>query len=479
MVRRADIVIIGGGPGGYVAALRGAQLGARAVLIERDRLGGTCLNRGCIPTKALLEVARTLGALRRARDMGVKAAGVSVDLPQVRRHRDRAVRTLATGVRHLLASAGVEVLAGHGVLRGPSTVAVAGPGGSAEELLEAGAVILATGSVPAPPLCQGFWDSDAALAVEAVPESLAIIGGGPVGLELAVIYHALGSRVTVIEMAPRVLPREDGEVGEELARVLERRGIRILTGTRVRAAEKLSDGGFVLRTEGVGGEASLAAAAVLSAVGRRPACEGLGLEVVGLPAGWIAVDERMATAVPGLYAVGDVNGRSLLAHAASAQGIVAVEAVLGRAPSVDLSLIPSCTYTWPEAASVGLTEEAARSAGADVAVGRFPFSANGRAAAAAEREGFVKVVVEKSTGRLLGVHILGPHASTMIHEACLALATRATLADVERTVHAHPTFSEAFAEACLGAQGRALHLPPEPAHNTASVAPSSKTGTAE
>ncbi len=467
MEGKADLVIVGGGPAGYVAALRAAQLGARAVLVESGDVGGTCLNRGCIPTKALLAVAHTVETLRQAQRLGVRVDGWSLDLAAVRRHRDRAVRTLRSGVEALLRAAGVEVIAGVGRLAGPGRVEVydrpaeAIPASHPAAVLEGRNILLAPGSLPAalPSLpAERLWDSDAALALEAVPERLVVIGGGPVGVEFADLYAALGSRVSVVEALPRLLPRQDAELGEGLARALERRGIRVHAGTRVTALEGEAGSGFRLALEGEGAPPALEADAVLVAVGRRPNVAGLGLESIGLPAGWVAVDGSMRTAVPGLFAAGDVTGQHLLAHAAAAQGVAAVETTLGRQPRLRLDLVPACVFTWPEVASVGLGEEAARSQGREVVVGRFPFSANGRATAEGEREGFVKVVAEAGTGRLLGVHVLGPAASTLVHEAALAIAAGFGLGDIDRVIHAHPTFSEALSEACLAAEGRALHL---------------------
>lgn len=473
---KADLVIVGGGPAGYVAALRAAQLGAGVVLLEGAEVGGTCLNRGCIPTKALLAVAHTVESLRQAGRLGVRVEGWSLDLPAVRRHRERAVRTLRGGVEKLLRDAGVRVVAGWGRLSGPGRVEVhAGPapaagGGRAPrapepaDVLEARNVLLAPGSLPAAPqglAAEGLWDSDAAQRLEKVPERLAVIGGGPVGVEFADLYAALGARVTLVEVLPRLLPREDADLGAALARALERRGVAVHVGTRVAGLEGDGGGGFRLKLEGDGAPPVVEADAVLVAVGRRPNVAALGLESVGLPAGWVAVDEAMRTAVPGLLAAGDVTGRHLLAHAASAQGIVAVEAAFGHRPRLRMDLVPACVFTRPEVASVGLSEEAARSQGRDVVVGRFPFSANGRAAAEGEREGFVKVVAEAGTGRLLGAHVLGPGASALVHEAALAIAAGLGLDDVEGVIHAHPTFSEALPEACLAAAGRPLHGPRE------------------
>lgn len=472
MTQKADLVIIGGGPAGYVAALCAARIGASVVLVEKDALGGTCLNRGCIPSKALIRVARTLRSLARAGEMGIRVDDWSVDLEGVRRWRDRPVRVLVRGVEQLLAAAGVEVVRGRAALAAAGAVDVEPEGGGGSALrYEAPKVFVATGSLPAPlPLPGGgeCWDSDRALALEGIPAALAIVGGGPVGVEMAEVYAALGARVSVIEFLPRLLPREDAELGAALGRSLQRRGINVLTSTRLVSLGKGEEGGYRLDLAPAGSDGDGAAGvgdvpsfleveAVMAAVGRRPAVRGLGLDRVGLSEGWLQTDSFMQTSVPGLYAIGDVTGRSLLAHAGSAQGIVAAEHAFGREPTVNLETVPSCTYTWPEVASVGLSEEAARSRGHRVIIGRFPFSANGKAAAAGEREGLVKVVAEEGSRRLLGCHIFGPEASLIIHEAALALVLGATLSDVERTIHAHPTYSEAFAEGCLAADGKALH----------------------
>lgn len=492
-----DIAILGGGPAGYVAALHAARNGAAVVLIEKDKPGGTCLHRGCIPTKAILQVAGALDRLRWARGAGVVCDGLRVDLAGLRQHRDRAVRTLAGGVRMLLADAGVEVLAGEGWLAGAREVAVRGDAGggsggssggagggrpgaddraSADWLVKARrAVIIATGSLPAPlPLpagerVEGLWDSDQALRLSRIPEHLVIIGGGAVGLEFATVYKALGSAVTVIEYMPRLLWREDPELGRELEASLNRRGIEVLTGFRVVAAERSGDGGvFTIQVEGRSGEGGpapggalrrLEADAVLVATGRRPAVSDIGLEAVGLKPGWIEVDGWQETAVPGIYACGDVTGMHLLAHAAAAQGVNAVDRILERPPSVRMRNIPSCVHTIPEVASVGLTEEMCRRDGIHPLVGRFPFSANGMAVAAGEREGFVKVLAEPGSRRIIGAQAMGYGACALIHEVVAAMAGGVTVDGLASTIHAHPTVNEALVEACQAVFGQPLHLP--------------------
>ncbi len=541
--RRADLVVVGGGPAGYGAALRAARLGAQVVLVTDEAPGGTCLHRGCIPSKALLEVARRARELREAGAFGLRVEGVAVDLSSVRAFRDRAVRTLAAGLDHLLRAAGVEVVRGRGRLEGPGRVrvdrvadpspgdtgaqrggasarrgvTVAAPGPAAprgEEaageslLLAAPRIVVATGSVPVRlPWARGqaFWDSARALALASVPPRLVVVGAGPVGMELATVYHALGSRVTVVELLPRVLPGEDEDVSAEMARLYERRGIRLLTGVRVAAAEAgtgvvrlhLEPSGPAGAPASAAGAAGasvaggaravaggnpppslLEAEAVLVAAGRRPHTGGLGLETVGLapetgtgrgpgstrregaPAqhgGWLAVGSDLATAAPGIWAAGDVVGRRLLAHYALAQGVAAVEAAFGQPRTVDLEVVPACTFTLPEVGSVGLTEAQAAARG-PVLVGRFPFRANGRAVAAGERDGFVKVVADGESRRVLGVHVVGPGAAEMVHEGALAVAAGLGLDRLAATIHAHPTHSEALAEATLLAAGLPRHF---------------------
>ncbi|MGC8837974.1 MAG: dihydrolipoyl dehydrogenase [Anaerolineae bacterium] len=461
MAARADVVVIGGGPGGYVAALRAAQLGARVVLVEREHLGGVCLNYGCIPTKALLRTVEVLDLVRRAGEFGVVVGEPRLDWAKALQRKDAVVAQLVGGVARLLEKRGVEVVWGEARLRAPHQVEVRTQEGT--RTWEARSVILATGSRAAVPPVPGLagervWTSREALALERLPESLLVVGGGPVGLEFAALFGACGVQVTVVEMLDRLAPGLDRDIGESLAWVLTQRGVQVRTGTRVAAVEH-GAGALRVQVAGPAGEEWLETGAVLVAAGRVPHVEGLGLEEVGVRTSrkGIAVDERMQTNVPGVYAVGDVVGGAMLAHVAMHEGVVAAENALGHERRMDYRAVPSCIFTEPEVASVGLSEEAAREAGYEVQVGKFPFANNGKAVSAGEVEGFVKVVASRRFGEVLGLHVVGPHASDLVLEGTLALVLEATLDELESCIHPHPTLGEAVAEAVLGARGRALH----------------------
>jgi dihydrolipoamide dehydrogenase len=460
-----DVCIIGAGPGGYVAAIRAAQLGLKVALVERDALGGVCLNRGCIPTKAMLRTAELLTAFQHAADWGVHAENVRLDYPAAVRRRDSVVRGLRQGVAGLLKSQGVQVLSGTGRIAALGRVEVSADGST--ETVEARNVIVATGSKPAVPPLPGADNgelvitSDDALALAEVPRRVVVIGGGAVGAEWADIFHAFGCEVTILEMLPTLLPAEDEEIGKLLARILARRGIGVLTGARVQAIEADDAGGAVVRYVNADGqEATAGGERVLMAVGRAPLTADLGLEALGvqLDRGWLPVDDTLQTNVAGIYAIGDVTRHQLLAHVASHQGVVAVEGIAGQRRRMDYNQVPACTFTHPEVASVGLTEAAAREAGHDLRVGRFPFAALGRAQTYGDTEGQVKIVADAKYGEILGVHIIGAAASDLIAEATLAIHLEATIDDLVDTIHAHPTWPEATAEAALAAGGLAIHL---------------------
>jgi dihydrolipoamide dehydrogenase len=460
-----DVCIIGAGPGGYVAALRAAQLGLKVALVERDALGGVCLNRGCIPTKAMLRTAELLTAFQHAADWGIHAENVRLDYPAAVRRRDSVVRGLRQGVAGLLKSQGVQVLDGIGRLAALDRVEVAANGST--ETVEARNVIVATGSKPAMPPLPGADNaelvitSDDALALTEVPRSMVVIGGGAVGAEWADIFHAFGCQVTLLEMLPTLLPAEDEEIGKLLARIFTRRGIGVLTGARVLAIEAADEGGAVVRyVNAEGQETTAAGERVLMAVGRAPLTADLGLEALGvqLDRGWLPVDDALQTNIAGVYAIGDVTRHQLLAHVASHQGVVAVEGIAGQQRRMNYNQVPACTFTHPEVASVGLTEAAARTAGHDVKVGRFPFAALGRAQTYGDTEGQVKIVTDAKYGEILGVHIIGAAASDLIAEATLAIHLEATIDDLVDTIHAHPTWPEATAEAAMAVNALALHL---------------------
>lgn len=457
-----DLTVIGGGPGGYVCAIRAAQLGGRVALVEEGALGGTCLNRGCIPTKALLEVARRYSEIREAGKFGLKVEGVTVDFPAVVARQRQVTGALRAGVGQLLASNGVEVKAGRGSLAGAGRVSVAYPGGRTE-VLESRTIVIATGSVPAvPPLpgidLPGVLDSDSALALEQLPASMLIVGGGVIGMEFASYLNAFGVSVTVLEMLPGILPGQDVEVVAEAARLFHRKKIAIHTGVKVKGIRP----GLVVDAQMPDGSTQeFQAGQVLVATGRRPSLGGLDVEGAGIAMNGraIRVDEFMRTTAAGIYAIGDVTG-SALAHAASAQAVVAAESALtGTSRSYDGRFVPGVVYSDPEIAFVGLTEEAARSGGHKVMVARFPFTANGRAMAAGHTEGFAKIVAGEEFGEILGVHIVGAHAGDLIHEAVVALSLECTVDEFARMIHAHPTMSEALMEAAHGLHGGFIHLP--------------------
>jgi dihydrolipoamide dehydrogenase len=459
-----DVCVIGTGPGGYIAAVRAAQLGLKTAVVEREELGGICLNRGCIPTKAMLRSAEVLTTLQHAADYGVNAENVSFDYGKVIARRDKVVKQLTSGVGGLLKSYGVEVVRGSGRLAGGKVVVT----GDSESTVNARNVIIATGSVPAKLPIPGVdgpnvIDSDGALALTEVPKSILIIGGGAIGCEWACVFAAFGSKVTLVEMLPTLLPLEDEDMGKTLARSLGRQGVTIHTEARLEEIAEGDKGESVgVLTLKDGKQERVSAEKVLVGVGRKPNTDGLGLDGSGVKAdrrGFIEVDDHLRTSVPNVYAIGDVTGKQLLAHLASHQGVAAAEAIAGTGHPMDYKVVPACTYTHPEVASVGLSEAKARDAGYDVRIGRFPFQASGRALTYGEAEGLVKVVADAKYGELLGVHIIGPQASELIPEAALGIRLEATLEDITTTIHAHPTLAEAVAEAAWAATGAALNLP--------------------
>jgi dihydrolipoamide dehydrogenase len=457
--QKFDVVVVGTGPGGYVAAIRCAQLGLSVATVEDDRPGGVCLNWGCIPTKALLRNAEVVHLLSRAADFGIRLGGFEADYSQaVQRSRSVADR-MAKGVEFLFRKNKITLFPGRGTLTATNVVEVKGSGGV--ESLEARAVILATGSEPKslPGVAideKTVISSNGAVRNERAPESLAVIGAGAVGVEFADVYAAYGAKVTLLEALPRVVPIEDEEVSKELARAFNRRGIAIKTGVKV-GSVKPGGAGVVVELEGE----KLEVEQVLMAVGRAAKVAGLGLENLGvqLERGFVKVSPHMETSVKGLYAIGDMAGAPLLAHKAMAEGVVAAETIAGKSPRpVDYGNVPSCTYCRPQIASIGSTEARARENGREVSVGKFPFTASGKAVALGDTEGFVKVIADKATGELLGVHIVGPEATEIIHEFALGRTLEATLEEIIHTIHAHPTLSEAALEATLAALGQAIHI---------------------
>ncbi len=466
--RSCDLVVIGAGPGGYVAAVRGARYGLDTVLVEKDdRLGGTCGLRGCIPTKALIQSARTWELCRKgARTFGVIVGEAAFAWDKVLKRKDMVVKKGSLGVAALVDNSGVEVVRGHGRLDGPGRVVVAREG---EDPLEIAAakVILATGSttmrIPGlEPDGARILTSDHLLEIDAVPASMVILGAGAVGVEFADVMNAFGCKVTLVEMLERIVPLEDADCSAELARVLGRKGVKIHAGHRASDVTAGPDGVSVKLTDVDSGEELVVAAeTLLVAAGRRPVTGDLGLDTVDVVVdkrGFVQTDGLMETAVPGLYAIGDIVATPQLAHQASAEAEVAAAHAAGReAAPLDLDRVPGCTYTSPEVASVGLSEAEARERGHEIAVGRYEFAALGKASILNEPHGFVKVVKDAETGLVLGVHMVGPHVTDLISEACAAMGAELDAERWARIIHPHPTLSEAVAEALHAANGEALH----------------------
>ena len=458
--QKFDVVVVGTGPGGYVAAIRCAQLGLSVAAIEDDRPGGVCLNWGCIPTKALLRNAEVVHLIQRAGDFGVSVGEVKADYAKaVQRSRSVADR-MAKGVEFLFRKNKITLFPGTGTLTSKNTVEVKGSAGT--ETLEAKrAVILATGSQPKslPGVTideKVVISSNGAVRNETRPQSIVVIGAGAVGMEFADVYAAYGTQVTVLEALPRVLPVEDEEASALIARLFSRRGITVKTGVKV-SSVKPGGPGAIVETDGGRVEAEQ----VLMAVGRGARTAGVGLEAAGvvLERGYVKVSPTMETSVKGIYAIGDMAGAPLLAHKAMAEGVVAAEAIAGQHPRpIDYGNVPSCTYCRPQVASIGVTEAKAKEKGREVLVGKFPFTASGKAVALGETDGFVKVLADKATGEILGVHIVGPEATEIIHEFAVGRTLEATLEEIMHTIHAHPTLSEAALEATLAALGQAIHI---------------------
>jgi len=458
-----DVVIIGGGPGGYVAAIKAAHLGLKAVLVEKDKLGGVCLNRGCIPTKALVSTAELLNHFQRAEEFGIQVKDCSFDFPAVMKRKDLITRRLSSGVELLMKANQVRVVRGEGQIVEPGKVEITDSAGK-KEVIKTKNIIIATGSsvmkLPLPGMnSEGVITSDEALSLSELPSRMLIVGGGVVGIEFAGIFKALGVEVTVVEMLPRILLPIDEEISRRLTQLLKRKGIEILTDCKVKEIKKTNQNLEVLVST-VDGEKKLKTEKVLSAAGRVPELGNIDVQRLGieLDRKAIKVDEKMRTNIPGIYAVGDVVGKIMLAHVASREGIVAVENISGKEVSMDYKVVPNCVFSMPEVASVGLTEEEARKENDNIKVSKFPFMANGKALSMGETEGMVKIIADADTSELLGVHILGAHASDLIAEGTLALSMEATAEEIVNTIHAHPTLAEAIAEAAEGIAGKPIHL---------------------
>ena len=462
-----DVVVIGSGPGGYVAAIRAAQLGLKTAIVEKDkRLGGTCTLRGCIPTKQLLMSAHIYEQMQHAADFGVDASGIQLAFANVQKRKDKVVTKNSKGIEYLMKKNKITPFSGAGKLALPGKVEVTSPDGQTQTINTKN-IIIATGSVVRP--IPGFdtdgarvVNSDHILELKDVPKSLIVMGAGAVGVEFASVYSRFGAETTIVELLPRLVPLEDEEVSKELEKSFRKRGLKSQVDTKLETLEKTDTGVVVTGKTSKGDPVRLEAEMLLVAVGRMPYTEGLGLEgtKIKVEKGFIQVDEYQQTAEKGVYAIGDVVPTPLLAHLASKEGVVAVEHIAGYKDvrPINLRLVPNCTYCDPEVASVGLTEAKAREMGYDVKTGKFPFTASGKARIIGEEEGFVKVVSEAKYDEILGVHIIGPHATELIAEACVAMQLESTAEELGRTMHAHPTVSESIMEAAEGVHGLAVHI---------------------
>ncbi len=472
MANQYDVVVIGAGTGGYPAAIRAAQLGLKVAVVERQKtLGGTCLNWGCIPTKALLEHAHALKIAQNAKEWGLLLGDqpARIDMKQVQARKDKTVTVLTRGIEFLFKKNNIEWIKGSARLLGSGRIEVTG--GEAPATITASHIVIATGSAPrsVPGITLDrtrIITSDEAIHLKDVPKSIVIMGSGPIGVEFATVFKRFGSDVTVIELLPHLVPLEDEAVSVELEKAFKKQGIKFMTSTTVIAAKPGTDQVEIEARGPDGAVQKIAAEYLLVATGRGPVTEGLGAEALGLKMdrGYVVVDELLRTSVPNVSAVGDVisfgkPGHLQLAHLSTAEGILVAERIAGRevAP-INQDHVPKCTYSDPEIGSVGLTEKQAVERGYDVRVGSFPFQVLGRARIAAETEGFVKIVAEKKYDEVLGVHIIGPRATELVAEAVLALRTECTVEELVRTIHAHPTMSEAIGEAAHAAHGAAIHV---------------------
>jgi dihydrolipoamide dehydrogenase len=453
-----DIVIIGGGPGGYAAAIHAAHLGTNVALVEKDRLGGTCLNRGCIPTKALIQSVEVLLEARKANELGIEIGNITANFPKIIARKTSVVNKLASGVKQLMKASNITVYNGIGHILSPQLVKVN------DEEIAPRKIIIATGSEPALlPIpgsdLPGVLTTDEVLELKELPESLVVIGGSYVGVEFAIIFDGLGTKVAIVEKLPTLLESIDEEISRRLAQTLVKQGIEVRLRTTVKA---IKSEGAVLKVVGdtPQGEQEVTGQMVLMATGRQPYTDGLSLSQLGIKVDGLAivVNERLATNIDGVYAVGDVLGKSMLAHTASYEGEIAVENAVGHSCQADYRAVPSCIFTHPEIASVGVTEREAKDSGIPHKVSKFPFLACARAVTMDETAGMVKMICNAENGTVLGMHIMGPHASELIAECALAIQLGATARDIAHTIHAHPTLSEAVHETAMGQLEGSIHF---------------------
>jgi dihydrolipoamide dehydrogenase len=465
-IQTADVIVIGGGPGGYVAAIRAAQLGLTVTVVEADQtLGGTCVTVGCIPSKALLQSSEHYEWLRlHAAEHGVKVDGASVDLPTMMARKTDVVAQNTKGIEFLFRKNKITWARGFGSLKAGNVVEVHANDGTVTQW-RGTSIIIATGSVPVqlpflPFDEQRVLSNVGALQIAEVPKHLIVVGGGVIGLELGSVWRRLGAKVTVVEYAPTILPGNDDDIVKEADRIFRKQGLEIHTGTKVTGADVRADG-VTIHVEKDGAATSIQGDYVLVSVGRKPSLSGIDATALGLTLGArgeIAVNDQMRTNLPNVFAIGDVVGGKLLAHKAEDEGVIAAEVIAGKPVHMHYRTMPGVVYTWPEIATVGLTEQEVKAAGRSYRVGKFPFSANGRARTMGETQGFVKFIVDKDTDEILGCHMLGPHVADNLAQVVLAMEYRGSAEDIAITVHSHPTLSETVKEAALAALGRAIHM---------------------
>jgi dihydrolipoamide dehydrogenase len=457
------VAVIGAGPAGYVCAIRLAQLGQDVTVVEKDSLGGTCLNVGCIPSKAMIAAGMLLSKIGHASAMGITADNVALDVNKLVEWKAGIVGRLTGGIGVLLKNHKVPVVHGAAKIKDKNTIEVTQEGET--QTLQVDDIVIATGSVPIE--IPGFafdedavWSSTGALVPSTIPDHLVVIGGGYIGLELGIMYRKLGAKVTVLEATPGALPGQDRECVKVIERSLKKQKIKLMTKTFAQGYEREGDS-LVVTVKTAKGEETISCDQVLSTVGRRPYSEGLGLEGLGLAVderGFLPIDQQMRTAVPNIYAVGDIAGQPMLAHKGSKEGLVAAAVIAGQPEEYDARCVPAVIFTAPEMASVGLTEEQCAEQGLEIKTGSFPFAASGRAMSLMETEGFVKIIADAATDELVGVHMVGPEVTELIAEAALAIELGATSEDLARTIHAHPTLPEAVMEAAESVHGMAVHI---------------------
>ncbi len=458
-MKEYDLIVIGAGSGGYVAAIRAAQLGAEVAVIERDKLGGTCLNRGCIPTKTLIASSNLLNSIKNSAEFGIEVNGVEVDLPKIIERKNKVVKQLVDGIGFLFKKNKIDLIEGEATLTGQGQVKVSGEGETEE--LKADNLIIATGSKPL--VFPSFnYDgekvitSKEALDLKEIPESMLIVGAGVIGCEFAGIFSSLGTEITMVDVMPQILPTEEKGTAKRMERSLKKQGIKIMTDTRIEKIEQGDDG---ITAHLDNGDTHQAEKALIS-IGRQFVSDNLGLEKLGIEQdekGAVIVNERMETSVPGIYAVGDITNKVLLAHVASTQGMVAAENIMGKDRTMDYNSVPSVVFTDPELASVGMDARTAKKAGYKAAKGRFSYRASGKALAMGEEEGMITLVVDKESDRILGGQIMGAHASDLIAEITLAVKNGLTSKEVAETIHAHPTLAETVMEAAESVHGLSIH----------------------